>query len=44
MRVLVVDGEPVCDDAARAGFRVVRARWADRSAGPRVAQEREGRT
>ncbi|MFE1045527.1 hypothetical protein ACFW5S_06590 [Streptomyces olivaceus] len=44
VRVLVDDDELVCDDAERAGFRVVRARWADRSAELRAAQEREGRT
>ncbi|MFC8564401.1 hypothetical protein ACFUIW_01350 [Streptomyces sp. NPDC057245] len=44
VRVLVDDDELFCGDAERAGFRVVRARWADRSAELRVAQEREGRT
>ncbi len=44
VRVLVDDDELVCDDAERAGFRVVRARWAARSAELRAAQEREGRT
>ncbi|AQS66212.1 hypothetical protein [Streptomyces pactum] len=44
VRVLVDDDELVCDDAERAGFTVVRARWAVRSAELRVAQEREGRT
>jgi hypothetical protein len=44
VRVLVDDDELVCDDAERAGFAVVRARWAARSAELRVAQEREGRT
>ncbi|MBZ6080645.1 hypothetical protein KVH15_06285 [Streptomyces olivaceus] len=44
VRVLVDDDELVCDEAERAGFRVVRARWADRSAELRAAQEREGRT
>ncbi|CAL9321484.1 hypothetical protein SUDANB91_06300 [Streptomyces sp. SudanB91_2054] len=38
------DDELVCDDAERAGFTVVRARWAARSAELRAAQEREGRT
>lgn len=38
------DDELVCDDAERAGFTVLRARWAARSAELRVAQEREGRT
>lgn len=45
IRMLVDDDELVCDDARRAGFRVVRARWAaEASAGLREAQEREGRT
>ena len=44
MRVLVDDDELVSDDAARAGFTVLRARWAARTAELRVAQEREGRT
>ncbi|MEV7386017.1 MULTISPECIES: HAD family acid phosphatase [unclassified Streptomyces] len=44
VRVLVDDDELVCDDAERAGFRVVRARWADRSAALEQAQEGEGRT
>lgn len=44
VRVLVDDDELVCDDAERAGFPVVRARWADRSAALADAQEREGRT
>jgi phosphoglycolate phosphatase-like HAD superfamily hydrolase len=44
VRVLVDDDELVCDDAERAGFTVVRARWAARSAQLRAAQEREGRT
>ncbi|MGW7340599.1 phosphatase domain-containing protein [Streptomyces sp. NPDC054808] len=44
VRVLVDDDELVCDDAERAGFTVLRARWAARSAELRVAQEREGRT
>lgn len=44
VRVLVDDDELVCDDAERAGFAVVRARWADRSAALEDAQEREGRT
>ncbi|MGW0607944.1 phosphatase domain-containing protein [Streptomyces sp. NPDC002640] len=43
--MLVDDDELVCDDAQRAGFRVVRARWAaEASEGLREAQEREGRT
>lgn len=44
IRVLVDDDELVCDEAERAGFRVVRARWASTSAALRSAQEREGRT
>ncbi|MFF6785293.1 HAD family acid phosphatase [Streptomyces sp. NPDC012510] len=44
IRVLVDDDELVCEDAERAGFTVVRARWADASAALKVAQEREGRT
>ncbi|MFG2883603.1 hypothetical protein ACGFYV_15095 [Streptomyces sp. NPDC048297] len=44
VRVLVDDDELVCDDAERAGFTVLRARWADRSAALEDAQEREGRT
>ncbi|MFJ4685305.1 hypothetical protein ACIQNG_09210 [Streptomyces sp. NPDC091377] len=44
VRMLVDDDELVCDAAERAGFRVVRARWATPSAALRTAQEREGRT
>ncbi|MFG2026632.1 HAD family acid phosphatase [Streptomyces sp. NPDC048825] len=44
VRVLVDDDELVCEDAERAGFTVVRARWASQSAVLKVAQEREGRT
>ncbi|GGN39566.1 phosphatase domain-containing protein [Streptomyces fuscichromogenes] len=44
VRVLVDDDELVCDAAERAGFSVVRARWADRSAALEQAQEGEGRT
>jgi hypothetical protein len=44
VRVLVDDDELVCEDAERAGFTVVRARWAAPSAELKVAQEREGRT
>ncbi|MER7840738.1 hypothetical protein ABTY98_33785 [Streptomyces sp. NPDC096040] len=44
VRVLVDDDELVCDDAERAGFTVVRARWAERSAALEQAQEGEGRT
>ncbi|MEV5976576.1 hypothetical protein [Streptomyces sp. NPDC052114] len=44
IRVLVDDDELVCDEAERAGFRVVRARWATASEDLKDAQEREGRT
>ncbi|WP_210569651.1 hypothetical protein [Streptomyces sp. GESEQ-4] len=44
IRVLVDDDELVCEDAERAGFTVVRARWTVPSAALKVAQEREGRT
>jgi hypothetical protein len=44
IRVLVDDDELVCEDARRAGFTVVRARWTAPSATLEVAQEREGRT
>ncbi|GAA2457728.1 LNS2 domain-containing protein [Streptomyces glaucus] len=44
IRVLVDDDELVCADAERAGFPVLRARWATPSAELEVAQEREGRT
>ncbi|MEG3627943.1 phosphatase domain-containing protein [Streptomyces poriticola] len=44
IRVLVDDDELVCEDAERAGFTVVRARWAAPSAELTAAQEREGRT
>jgi phosphoglycolate phosphatase-like HAD superfamily hydrolase len=44
VRFLADDDELVCDDAERAGFTVVRARWADPSAALRDAQERAGRT
>ncbi|MEU5536176.1 hypothetical protein [Streptomyces sp. NPDC020362] len=44
IRFLVDDDELVCDDAERAGFTVVRARWAAKSAALQDAQEREGRT
>ncbi len=41
IHVLVDDDELVCDEAERAGFRVVRARWATASAALKDAQERE---
>ncbi|AZQ32798.1 MULTISPECIES: hypothetical protein [Streptomyces] len=44
IRVLVDDDELVCEDAERAGFSVVRARWTAPSAALKVAQEQEGRT
>ncbi|MGW4873408.1 phosphatase domain-containing protein [Streptomyces chartreusis] len=44
IRVLVDDDELVCEDAERAGFTVVRARWTAPSAALKSAQEREGRT
>ncbi|MDN3026964.1 HAD family acid phosphatase [Streptomyces sp. S.PB5] len=44
IRVLVDDDELVCQDAERAGFTVVRARWTAPSAALEAAQEREGRT
>jgi hypothetical protein len=44
VRLLVDDDELVCDAAERAGFTVLRARWADRSAALEDVQEREGRT
>ncbi|MFJ8630335.1 hypothetical protein [Streptomyces sp. NPDC093568] len=44
IRMLVDDDELVCEDAERAGFTVVRARWTAPSAALEVAQEREGRT
>ncbi|WP_055702760.1 LNS2 domain-containing protein [Streptomyces silaceus] len=44
IRMLVDDDELVCDEAERAGFRVVRARWATASEDLKDAQEREGRT
>ncbi|MFG2430677.1 hypothetical protein [Streptomyces sp. NPDC048590] len=44
VRVLVDDDDLVCDAAERAGFTVVRARWAFTSPSLKDAQEREGRT
>lgn len=44
IRVVVDDDELVCEDAERAGFPVVRARWTAPSASLKEAQEREGRT
>ncbi|KUN86341.1 LNS2 domain-containing protein [Streptomyces griseoruber] len=44
VRMLVDDDALVCDDAERAGFRVVLARWSAPSPVLREAQEGEGRT
>ncbi|MWA15323.1 phosphatase domain-containing protein [Streptomyces sp. BA2] len=44
VRMLVDDDELVCDEAERAGFKVVRARWVSTSTALKDAQEREGRT
>ncbi|MFI9024425.1 hypothetical protein [Streptomyces sp. NPDC053560] len=44
VRVVVDDDELVCNAVEAAGFRVVRADWATRSAALKDAQEREGRT
>ncbi|MFJ4058611.1 phosphatase domain-containing protein [Streptomyces albogriseolus] len=44
VRMLVDDDELVCEDARRAGFTVVHARWATPSGELKDAQEREGRT
>ncbi|MFE7773800.1 hypothetical protein ACFU5O_07865 [Streptomyces sp. NPDC057445] len=44
IRMLVDDDELVCEAAERAGFRVVRARWATAYQAMKAAQEREGRT
>ncbi len=44
VRMLVDDDELVCDDAERAGFTVVRARWTAPSRALDEAQERDGRT
>jgi hypothetical protein len=44
IRLVVDDDELVCEDAERAGFNVVRARWTAPSAALRTAQEAEGRT
>ncbi|WP_017240672.1 phosphatase domain-containing protein [Streptomyces sp. SS] len=44
VRMLVDDDTAVCDAAEEAGFRVVRARWAEPSEALREAQEKEGRT
>ncbi|MFE0178372.1 HAD family acid phosphatase [Streptomyces sp. NPDC059002] len=44
IRMLVDDDDLVCDEAERAGFRVVRADWANTSEDLKDAQEREGRT
>ncbi|MDP9434816.1 MAG: hypothetical protein M3P93_06310 [Actinomycetota bacterium] len=42
--VVVDDDEQVCDAYERAGYRVLRARWADQAPLLEQAQERDGRT
>lgn len=44
IRMLVDDDELVCDAAEKAGFHVVRARWALSAEALKEAQEKEGRT
>jgi phosphoglycolate phosphatase-like HAD superfamily hydrolase len=44
IRVLVDDDELVCEEAGRAGFTVLQARWATPSGELKAAQEKEGRT
>ncbi|MGW3286316.1 phosphatase domain-containing protein [Streptomyces sp. NPDC001002] len=44
IRVFVDDDELVCEEARRAGFTVVRARWTAPSDALNAAQERDGRT
>ncbi|TJZ57076.1 hypothetical protein FCH28_06315 [Streptomyces piniterrae] len=44
VRKIVDDDELVCDACEKAGFRVVRARWAKSSEAMKDAQERTGRT
>lgn len=44
VRKVVDDDELVCDACEKAGFRVVRARWAMPSDAMKEAQERVGRT
>ncbi|MFE1963336.1 hypothetical protein [Streptomyces sp. NPDC059479] len=44
IRMLVDDDELVCAAAERAGFQVVRARWASTSQALKDAQQRQGRT
>jgi hypothetical protein len=44
VRMLVDDDALVCEAAERAGFRVVRADWAEASAAFKDAQGRQGRT
>ncbi|QKW10334.1 hypothetical protein HUT18_31925 [Streptomyces sp. NA04227] len=44
VRMLVDDDVLVCQEAEQAGFRVVRADWAQTSAALKDAQERLGRT
>jgi phosphoglycolate phosphatase-like HAD superfamily hydrolase len=44
IRVFVDDDELVCEEARRAGFTVVRARWTAPSDALNAAQEKDGRT
>jgi len=44
VQVFVDDDELVCEEARRAGFTVVRARWTAPSDALNTAQERDGRT
>ncbi|GAA4890618.1 hypothetical protein ACFPM3_19975 [Streptomyces coeruleoprunus] len=44
IRMVVDDDELVCDAVEKAGFPVVRARWALSSEALKEAQEKEGRT
>ncbi|OSZ55726.1 hypothetical protein OQI_36920 [Streptomyces pharetrae CZA14] len=44
IRVFVDDDELVCEEAGRAGFTVLQARWATPSGELKAAQEKEGRT
>lgn len=44
VRVFVDDDELVCEEARRAAFTVVRARWTAPSDALNAAQERDGRT
>ncbi|MGW1214880.1 phosphatase domain-containing protein [Streptomyces sp. NPDC002499] len=44
VQVFVDDDELVCEEARRAGFRVVRARWTAPSDALNAVQEKDGRT